>query len=605
MSTEDQLLRCPAGNLYDPLVHAVCPCPNCWADRASASLGGAHKNVEAEGERPYTKQKEASTEATASLTTYLGGEVDLRGREPHPAEVPTSLWRRLSFQTLVFLIVTGIAAVGVIGYFHSSGANSSDEALFAAARGDINKLEKYLKDCVTCRHKAEVEKAITFLQQQASEQSKYLGARGDSKQLQAYADTCKVCAFKAEAIEEVSYLTARGSAQQLAAYVTGCKTCEFSVAARSEIKELEYAQKVFDLEFCNQTSDQVAVATAARINPDSSDLSVAGWLLIDAHSCKKRGKFARGNFFAVALVNNSRKGWYGKEKHCVEFPGPFERIETTNYACPSGGRVVGFREFNVTSDKYTWTLSGSPSFADEDFFALEICNRSTYDASVAIAGRRVPGSSDWTVEGWWPVSAGACGKLGRFALGKFYVTAKVRNEPKGWFGTDTRQCVEFPGPFSRNVSASTSCPSEGRMFGFLSVDVGQNNYTWSITGTPSFAEDEFFSFEVCNKSSKRASVAVMARADPIAEFEVQGWHTVAADSCKTVGRFARGTFYAMASEWGHIDRGWWQKDIHLCVAVPGPFNRTNSPNYKCAGNERLVPFRRFSVNSPKLSWTLN
>jgi Protein of unknown function (DUF1036) len=62
--------------------------------------------------------------------------------------------------------------------------------------------------------------------------------------------------------------------------------------------------------------------------------------------------------------------------------------------------------------------------AAENFFSFEVCNRTRMDAWVAISARKTP-DADPLLKGWWPVSAGSCNALGKFARGKFYVTAIV------------------------------------------------------------------------------------------------------------------------------------------------------------------------------------
>lgn len=41
-----QTVRCPAGAMYDPVVHAVCPCLSCWAERSAAMLQSRTEAVE-------------------------------------------------------------------------------------------------------------------------------------------------------------------------------------------------------------------------------------------------------------------------------------------------------------------------------------------------------------------------------------------------------------------------------------------------------------------------------------------------------------------------------------------------------------------------------
>jgi uncharacterized membrane protein len=265
--------------------------------------------------------------------------------------------------------------------------------------------------------------------------------------------------------------------------------------------------------------------------------------------------------------------------------------------------MVGFRSFDITGERYTWVLDENPTYDPGDLFSFEVCNRSSENASLAVAARLMP-ESDWTIEGWWTVNSGSCSTIGRFAKGKFYATAKAVNGLRGWFGTDSHQCVEFPGPFKRNDHPGSACPSSRQIMGFHEFSTSDEKYTWSIYGSPTFGDHEFFEFEVCNHSAIRAVVAMMSRERPDESFVVHGWHTVSPGSCDQLGRYARGTFYATAMVYGNYARGWWQNDGKFCVSSSA-FSRTNGSGYTCRGNERLMPFRKFEVTGAKLSWTLN
>jgi hypothetical protein len=78
------------------------------------------------------------------------------------------------------------------------------------------------------------------------------------------------------------------------------------------------------------------------------------------------GRFANRKIYSMATVQNDSRGWYGgATKQCVEFPGPFETIIRPNYSCGTNGRIVGFQEFNVSETKFTWRLTGEPSWSEE------------------------------------------------------------------------------------------------------------------------------------------------------------------------------------------------------------------------------------------------
>lgn len=556
-----QPIRCPAGTLYDAAVYTECPCPSCWADRTSAKLAPDAARAQRQNIRASPDQDEPITAAPGP-------------NAPPERLTAVNLLKRARF-AMFFAIVIGAGLVGC--YFAYLKLRSAEDQQLIAAHDNLSKLQKYTATCILCRHKQNATSEIAELQRQAE-----------------------------IAKEQEIYRAAAGDLAKLRSYVAQCKHCEFKTAATNEIKQLEFAASVFSFEVCNRTSYKVAVAIVAPQKPDSTAaMHVRGWSLIEASGCRPIGVFPRGKIYVVAQAAEKREGWYGNDqKFCVSYPGPFDQ-EAAAGPCQSSGRALGFREITVSDSKYTWSINGEPKFANDEFFAFRVCNQTPYQAAVAVIAHLFPDSPKYTLKGWWTIGANACSDTGRFVKGKFYATAMAQNRAKGWFGTDVRQCVEFPGAFERVDSPDYKCPSSGKIVGFHAFNIIDSDYTWTIKGKPTFSPDDFFTFEVCNQSKRRASVAVMGRDTPEDEFSVQGWHTVSAGSCESVGRFAKGTFYAMASVYGNINRGWWNKDIRLCVDVPGPFHRVNSPGHECRRNERLVPFRKFTATGPTLRWTLN
>lgn len=145
--------------------------------------------------------------------------------------------------------------------------------------------------------------------------------------------------------------------------------------------------------------------------------------------------------------------------------------------------------------------------AAETFFSLEVCNKTMQDAWVAISARKTPEDGTSLLKGWWPVSVGSCNRLGKFARGKFYVTAVAPpargifglimggGDPLAWSGPDmpTLKCTEFPAAFERPDNPGPGCPSGGKIIPFHELDSGavlssvRGNYTWSIGEAPPFS----------------------------------------------------------------------------------------------------------------------
>jgi hypothetical protein len=129
--------------------------------------------------------------------------------------------------------------------------------------------------------------------------------------------------------------------------------------------------------------------------------------------------------------------------------------------------------------------------AAENFFSFDVCNRTRLDAWVAISARKTP-DGDPLLKGWWPVSAGSCNTLGKFARGKFYVTAIVPprrvlfwvagGDLLGWNGSDmlTAKCADLSAAFERPDKLGQDCAFGSRLIGFHELDASSANYTWSI-----------------------------------------------------------------------------------------------------------------------------
>jgi uncharacterized membrane protein len=99
------------------------------------------------------------------------------------------------------------------------------------------------------------------------------------------------------------------------------------------------------------------------------------------------------------------------------------------------------------------------------------------------------------------------------------------------------------------------------------------------------AQAQTFNFEVCNKSNVSASVAVSnLEAVGGSRFEVQGWWTVAAGNCESLGNFPQGWFYIYAEQ-TNTGQEVWEGDFPLCVQFPGPFDRINSAGVTCSSDE--------------------
>jgi len=111
---------------------------------------------------------------------------------------------------------------------------------------------------------------------------------------------------------------------------------------------------------------------------------------------------------------------------------------------------------------------------------LRVCNR-TGDA-VLVASSFIPiGGSDWRNKGWTRVRAGGCEDIFRTDNRTFYARAEVKGDSDQSWGSDIKQCVEYPGPYDFYTgSDETSCP-EGEPAEFTTFHSdGRSVYVWNL-----------------------------------------------------------------------------------------------------------------------------
>jgi len=112
---------------------------------------------------------------------------------------------------------------------------------------------------------------------------------------------------------------------------------------------------------------------------------------------------------------------------------------------------------------------------------LRACNH-TGD-TILVASSYIPiGKSDWLNTGWTRVSSGDCKDI--FTTGNpiFYARAEVKDNSDQYWGSDIKQCVEYPGPYNfYTASEDTTCPgkSEPADFSTFHSD-GRPVYIWNL-----------------------------------------------------------------------------------------------------------------------------
>jgi len=111
---------------------------------------------------------------------------------------------------------------------------------------------------------------------------------------------------------------------------------------------------------------------------------------------------------------------------------------------------------------------------------LRVCNR-TSDV-VLVASSYIPvGCSDWRNKGWTRVRAGGCDDIFTTDNRTFYARAEVKGDSDQYWGSDIKQCVEYPGPYDFYTgSDDTTCP-EGEPAEFTTFHSdGRSVYVWNL-----------------------------------------------------------------------------------------------------------------------------
>jgi uncharacterized membrane protein len=111
---------------------------------------------------------------------------------------------------------------------------------------------------------------------------------------------------------------------------------------------------------------------------------------------------------------------------------------------------------------------------------LRACNHT--DDTVLVAASFIPiGGSDWRNKGWTRVGAGGCEDIFKTTNRTFYARAEVKGDSDQYWGSDIKQCVEYPGPYDFfTASEDTTCP-EGEPAEFTTFHSdGRAVYVWNL-----------------------------------------------------------------------------------------------------------------------------
>ena len=122
----------------------------------------------------------------------------------------------------------------------------------------------------------------------------------------------------------------------------------------------------------------------------------------------------------------------------------------------------------------------TPAEARGRAITLRVCNRT--EDQVLVATSYIPiGGSDWRNKGWTRVRAGSCEDVFATENRTFYARAEVKGDSDQSWGSDIKQCVEYPGPYDFYTgSDDTTCP-EGEPADFTTFHSdGRPVYIWNL-----------------------------------------------------------------------------------------------------------------------------
>jgi uncharacterized membrane protein len=124
--------------------------------------------------------------------------------------------------------------------------------------------------------------------------------------------------------------------------------------------------------------------------------------------------------------------------------------------------------------------ASAPAQARGHAITLRVCNRT--EDSVLVASSFIPiGGSDWRNKGWSRVRSGSCLDVLTTENRTFYARAEVKGDSDQYWGSDIKQCVEYPGPYDFYTgSDDTTCPEgEPAQFTTFHSD-GRSVYVWNL-----------------------------------------------------------------------------------------------------------------------------
>ena len=116
--------------------------------------------------------------------------------------------------------------------------------------------------------------------------------------------------------------------------------------------------QTFSLKVCNTSKVSASVAISNLMGVGDKRFEVQGWWTVASGDCETLGNFPQGWFYIYAeQTNTGQEVWEGDFPLCVEFPGPFDRINSASFTCKSDElKLFTAEEIPSTTGTFTYTL---------------------------------------------------------------------------------------------------------------------------------------------------------------------------------------------------------------------------------------------------------
>jgi uncharacterized membrane protein len=117
--------------------------------------------------------------------------------------------------------------------------------------------------------------------------------------------------------------------------------------------------QTFSLKVCNTSKVSASVAISSLVAVGDSRFEVQGWWTVASGNCETLGNFPQGWFYIYAEeTNNGQEVWEGDFPLCVEFPGPFDRINAAGFTCTADNlKQFTSEQVPSTTGTFTYTLN--------------------------------------------------------------------------------------------------------------------------------------------------------------------------------------------------------------------------------------------------------